>query len=270
MNISSVCNWLLDWVRNPNKRQFLMIAAIVLIAMFYFRSCQKQSQLKDEMKRQELINAQNTRALQDSVRYEKNKAGDIEAVKSSFVTKLSDLEKLNKDLYLETKKEIGNLKSIIKAGLTADGGGFTVSNDLKKYPDGKTYGLLFENTKQDTGMVWTIKGESKFMFDNNNLFPGTTTIFENQLKMKLIMGFKENKEGNYEVFARSGSPNITFNDLDGVLIIPKKPDLTTPVAKKKRWGLGPQIGIGVGSDLSGNLKLGPYVGFGLSYNLLQF
>ena len=269
MNISSVSNWLLDWVRNPNKRQFLMLAAIVLVVMFYFKSCQRQFQLKDELKRQELLNEQNTRALTDSVRYLKNKAGDIEAVKSSFVTKVEDLEKLNQDLYAELKKEIGTVKSLIKAGVGVDRGEVTLSNDLIRYPDGKTYGLSFKDVYTDSALVWNLRGESKFKMENNTIFPSTTTIFENNMKVKLVMGFKENKD-NYEVWARSGSPLVKFNDLDGVILIPKKPDLTTPVVKKKRFGIGPQIGFGIGSDLSGNMKIGPYIGFGLSHNLLQF
>jgi hypothetical protein len=259
----------MDWVRNPNKRQFLMIAAIVLLVMFYFRGCQKQAQLKDEMKRQELVNAQNIRALNDSVRYMKNRAGELEAVKSSFVTKVEDLEKLNNDLYSELKKEIGTVKSLVKAGVGVDRGEITISNDLVRYPDGKTYGLTFKDTYADSALVWNLRGESKFKLDNNTIFSSTTTIFENNMKVKLVMGFKENKD-NYEVWARSGSPLVKFNDLDGVILIPKKPDLTTPVAKKKRFGIGPQIGFGIGSDLRGNMKIGPFIGIGLSYDPIQF
>lgn len=269
MNTSNVSNWLLDWVKNPNKRQFVMLAGVVLLIMFYFRSCQKQAQLKDEMKKQALINEQNTRALNDSVHYLKNRNGDIEAVKSAFVSKLSDLEKTNADLYREVKSEIGTVKGLIKGIVVADPGSITISNDLYNYPDGITHGLKFENTKIDSGMTWVIKGESKFKLQNNTIFPGATTIEQNQMQLKIVMGMKENKD-NYEVFARSASPHVKFTELDGVLIIPKKADLLTPVAKKKRFGLGPQIGFGIGSDLSGNMKIGPFVGFGISYNLITF
>lgn len=221
------------------------------------------------MERQQKINEQNNRALTDSLRFVKNKAGEIEAIKSSFVAKLSDLEKLNKDLYNESKKEIGNLKALIKGSISVNTGNVIISNELKQYPDGKTYGLLFEKTKIDSGLVWSIKGESRFKFDNNTIFPGQTEIFNNQMKLKLVLGFKENKE-NYEVFARSASPYVTFDDLSGVMLIPKKADpLLTPPAKNKRFGLGINIGYGVGF-INKQLMLTPYVGFGLQYNLIKF
>ncbi len=254
---------------SKDNRQFVMMVAIAIILMLWWNSCRKANEEKSELERQQQINAQNNRALTDSIQYLKNKAGDIEAVKSSFVSKLSDLEQLNRDLYSESKKEIGNLKALIKGSLTANSGDVIISNELKSYPDGKTYGLLFEKTKIDSGMVWNIKGESKFKFDNNTIFPGQTEIFNNQLKLKIVLGFKENDK-NYEVFARSANPNVTFDDLSGVMLIPKKADpLLTPPAKNKKFGIGLQVGYGVGFP-NKQLTLVPYVGIGLSYNLIKF
>jgi hypothetical protein len=38
--------------------------------------------------------------------------------------------------------------------------------------------------------------------------------------------------------------------------------------KKKRWGIGAEIGWGW--EISGNIKGDPFIGFGLSYDLFQF
>lgn len=253
---------------SKDNRQFVLLAALIVVCMLWFRQCDNTKKQKAEAERQELINAQNIRALNDSIRYVKNKAGDIEAIKSSFVAKLSDLEKLNKDLYAESKKEMGNLKALIKGGFTGGVGNVVISNELKRYPDGITYGLTFKDTKIDSGMVWKIDGESKFKWENNTIYPSTTIINSNTMKLKMVLGFKENKD-NYEVFARSASPNVTVDELSGVLLIPKKPDLLTPVAKKKKFGLGVQVGYGIGF-MDKQLRLSPYVGVGLSYNLINF
>jgi hypothetical protein len=254
---------------SKENRQFILIAALVVVCMLWFKSCSKQSQLKEEAERQQKIADQNQRALTDSLRFVKNKAGDIEAIKSSFVAKLSDLEKLNKDLYKESKKEIGELKALVKSSIGAGVEGVVISNELKRYPDGNTIGLLFKDTRADSGMVWHIDGESKFKFENNTIFPGTTTINSNTMKLKIVLGFKENKE-NYEVFARSASPNVTFDDLSGVMFIPKKADpLLTPPVRNKKFGLGIHIGYGIGF-MNKQVMLTPYVGVGLSYNLIKF
>jgi len=242
------------------------LAALAVISFLLFRSCQRNGALVAESKRNQLINEQNQRALTDTVRYLQNKAGDIEAIKTSFVSKLSDLEKLNADLYNEVRKEIGNVKSLIKAQAGIDRGTLTLSNDLIKYPDNITYGLRFKDVYSDSSLTWTLRGESMFKLQNNTIFPGTTKIMENQIRVGLVMGFKENKD-NFEVFARSSSPLVTFNDLDGTIIIPKKPDITCPAPpKKKRFGIGPSIGYGLSQDL----RLTPFVGVSVNWNLIEF
>ncbi len=256
---------------SKDNRQFVLLAALVIVCMLWFRQCSATQQQKAEAERQLKITEQNNRALTDSLRYVKNRAGDIEAVKSSFISKLEDLEKLNKDLYAESKKENGKLLSIIKGSINVNTGNVVISNELKKYPDGKTYGLLFEKERKDSGMVWSIKGESKFKLENNTIFPGQTEIFDNNMKLKIVLGFKTNKKtGDYEVFARSGSPYVTFDSLESALFIPKHPDpLLTPPQRNKRFGLGVHVGYGVGF-LNKQLMLTPYVGVGISYNIIKF
>lgn len=267
-NMTAVLGFLGKIFKKEN-REMILIVALALMAFLWIRGCNREKNAEAEAKRQEAINAQNQRALQDSLRYVKNKAGEIEAIKSSFVSKLEDLEKLNKDLYLESKKEIGNLKALIKGSIGINTGNVVMSNELKHYPDGVTHGLLFEKTKIDSGLVWSIKGESKFKLENNTIFPGQTEIFNNQIKLKLVLGFKENKD-NYEVFARSASPYVTFDDLSGVMLIPKKADpLLTPPVKNKKFGLGIHVGYGVGF-FNKQVMLTPYVGVGLQYNLIKF
>lgn len=248
------------------SREFVLLAALVFVCMMWFRSCEQNHALEASAKRDILIAQQNQRALSDSVRHYRNKAGEIEAVKSSFVTELNKLKDLNTDLHGELRKEIGNVRSLIKAQADVDRGKLTVSNDLIRYPDNITYGLRFKDAYTDSSLTWTLNGESKFKLENNTLYPGTTTITENRIRVGLVMGFKENKD-NYEVFARSSSPLVTFNELDGVILIPKKNDITCPPpAKKKRFGLGPSIGYGLSQDL----RLTPFVGLSLNWNLIEF
>lgn len=254
---------------NRGTYNIVVTVGLIIAVLLWLQTCNSKKDLKNEMERQEKIAEQNTRALTDSLRYVKNKAGEIEAVKSSFVAKLEDLEKLNKDLYLESKKEIGNLKALIKGSLSANVENVAISNELKKYPDGKTYGLLFEKTVVDTGMTWSIKGESKFKMENNTIFPGQTDILNNQMKLKLVLGFKENKE-HYEVYARSANPNVKFDELSGVMFIPKKADpLLTPPTRTKRFGLGVHLGYGAGL-MDKRVMLTPVLSVGIQYNIIKF
>lgn len=56
--------------------------------------------------------------------------------------------------------------------------------------------------------------------------------------------------------------------LESISVYPEKHFVTTVVtepAKAKRWGLGCQLGYGVSKD-----GLTPYIGVGISYNLINF
>jgi hypothetical protein len=261
---------ILSKVFNKNNREYIFLTAFAIVCMLWLKSCSDQRAAKAEMEKQATINDQNMRAKNDTIRIVKNKAGELESVKSSYVSKLSDLEKINKDLYAEIKKEKGTTRAVIKSYVSVSSGDIVISNELKRYSDGITYGLEFADEKIDSGMTWHIKGVSKFQFDKLEIIPGTTEIFENQMKLKIVLGFTTAKNGDYQVFARSASPNVKFDELDGVLIIPKKnDDVLCPPAKKKRFGLGVQIGYGA-NIVNKQVFIGPNLSFGISYNIISF
>ena len=57
--------------------------------------------------------------------------------------------------------------------------------------------------------------------------------------MTLFTGIRQNKDGNYEIFARSGYPGVTFTEINGALIDKKifeKPD------KRRIFTLGASFG----------------------------
>ena len=254
---------------NKDNREYVLLAGLAVVCMLWFKSCSDQRAAKANMERQSDINEQNMRAMKDTIHLVKNKVGELEAVKSSYVSKLADLEKIHNVLYKEIKKEKGTTNALIKSSVSINNN-IIVSNELKRYSDGLTYGLEFSNVKVDSGMTWSIKGISKFKFDKMEIIPGTTEILQNEIKLKIVLGFKTANNGDYEVFARSASPNISFDSLDGVLLIPKKPDpLLNPASKKKRFGIGVQLGYGA-NMVNKQVFVGPFVGIGISYNILSF
>lgn len=257
-------NSILKFLKDPNNRTLLLLGLIVVICFLYFRSCEKAKSLEKEVALQEMIFEQNVRALNDSMRHVKNKAGEIEATRSAFIASVEDLKKLNSDLYAELKKEIGNVKSIVKAGVVYDNP-VTASNQLIDYGN-MNYGLSFEKLVDTDTLFSHIKGVSKFSVVNNVITPGQTEITMNKSKFNIVLGFKESDD-NYEVFARSNNPSVEFMSLDGSLILPKnkKGDLLNPTTKPKRFGLGPGIGMGYGKN-----GLSPYVGLNLSYHVISW
>ena len=137
-----------------------------------------------------------------------------------------------------------------------------ISNVVTKYND-NLYGLKFENHFADgVGFKSDIIGESRFTLNNNSIGPDSTFIRKNSMELTITYGMREVKD-QYEVFAISPSKFVTIKDLDGAYIIKKQ---ICPPTKIKHWGIGPQIGFGLTTDL----KFKPYIGVGISYNLIRF
>lgn len=60
--------------------------------------------------------------------------------------------------------------------------------------------------------------------------------------------------------------------LDSVWVFPETRYITTEnisVVPRKRWGIGIQAGYGVGIS-SGQVRAFPYIGVGISYNIVRF
>lgn len=75
------------------------------------------------------------------------------------------------------------------------------------------------------------------------------------------------KGENYEAWVSGYRPQ-----LDSVWVFPETRYITTEnisVAARKRWGIGIQAGYGVGVN-SGQVTAFPYIGVGISYNLIRF
>ena len=60
--------------------------------------------------------------------------------------------------------------------------------------------------------------------------------------------------------------------LDSIMVYPETRYITSEnisVTSRKRWGIGVHAGYGVGVS-SGQIRAFPYIGVGISYNLVQF
>ena len=237
-----------DWLKNPfNDKNIKKTLAIVIIVMaiFMIRSCQDSSELKAEIKKQKLIAENNYDALNGQVKTLKTKNGELEYSKTILYTDVSQLKQLNKKLALELEKEKGNVKVIVDVQTEIKLVPVSVPNTLIKYGSG-IYGLKFNNTYRDSGLVSTIEGISKFKIDSltNILTADSTNILKNNFVVDIIYGMRE-RDNKIEIFARSKSPLVSFNEIDGAYIQTKGNTLLPddkPKPKVYNWVFGPQLG----------------------------
>lgn len=250
--------------KNAKYRLYGNLILIILIIILFIGVCNRISSLKTDL----LISKQNEKALSDSIRYSKNKIGNLEASINVLITEKGKLNKLNTELAAELKKEKGKvyeLNQFIIELQNKPHDTIYIPNEIIIYPNG-VYGLKWKyDTTFNSKNSRFIEGESKFKIINSTVEPLHTKISQDKIRFNLITGLRE-KDGNIEIFARSDYPNLTITDMEGAIIDPKNNPVIKKFTKPKRIGVGPYFGFGVSADM----KIGLQVGIGFSYSLIRF
>jgi len=213
------------------------------------------------------IAEQNEKALSDSVRVQKNKIGDLEYSKNILIADKNNLKDLNSDLAEELEKEKGKVRELIKMVNSIESDTVYIENTLVIYVNegGDTiYGLEWvHDTIYDAENERHIAGVSKFMVDSIGVIhPMETVITRDDIKFNLITGLRE-KDGNIEIFVRSDYPGFETEELAAVIIDPSKHPILKKFTKKKKFGIGPYVGLG----LNVNTWPTPNVGAGFSFGI---
>lgn len=199
----------------------------------------------------------NIEAAQDSIRYFKAANGSLYAEKKSFISTIKELRDLNKELYdkVEDLKKRARRRPISAVDASIVIHDTIYQESSLKYTLGDLVNIHFADE--------TIDAKSLIRIDADNLH---LKQFTYQIDVPLEVYFTE----NYEVIARSPNSNVKFSKLNSFVdpsVLKRR--------KPKRWGLGLQAGVG--ATMSYNFKqkdfswgVGPYVGVGLSYQILQW
>ena len=238
---------------------FILTAVVVILILLNLKTC-------GNLKEQKAVAKQNEEAMKNELVVEKNKSGFYQTTVVAYSGKISDVEKYSEEL----SKEIKDLKNrkpkvIIKTQIVYVGDTATSKNSLVDKGDGN-YDLNWDFVNADSSRI--LKGTSSFNAKANflndktyslNILPGTTSILQDELIMDFVVGVVKNKKTNLkEIFVIPKNKNVHVGKLEGAILEEPKP---------KRLSLSAQLGYGIVYGKQ-NLTFGPYIGLGLSYNLL--
>jgi hypothetical protein len=240
---------------------FLLIAVIVLVILFL-----KQCQVAKELKINEQVAHGNLEALRDTVKIERNRAGEIEFTKQSLISKSQDLEKWNKDLAALVKKEKGKVIYIQQAS-----GGIktlpseVITNTVTIYDNETSSIETVFDTIYSTDNYRRLKLLTTVKMDSSKIKSSSSKILDDQIGFNIVTGLKE-EGGKIRITIRSDYPGLTFSKIDGALVDPHKSEVLKRMFPPKKFGLGPVIGYG----LNPTMKPGYFIGLGLQYNIIRF
>lgn len=195
----------------------------------------------------------NIEALTDSIRYLRDKNGNLVATKLAFESDIKTLKILNEDLY----KEIEDLR---------------IKNSVNNVT---CFEGVIENPEQDTAYIVlhdTIdRGFTKdFAFNNEyRTLEGNVNYQEDTLNVKIEkdevkFDYTVAMDEDNNIYIKSSNPYVKYNMITGYKV---------PRPKKKHWFIGPSVNIGYGATLhNGKVLGGPNVSVGISagYSLFSW
>lgn len=253
------------------QRNILLIILLLLLFGAWF-GYNKYSNMKVDL----AISEQNAAALSDSVRVEKAKNDDLVYSKNILVTDKKNLEDLNADLAEELANHKGKIRELQKIIAQIESDTVYIPTEVVIYLNDdstKTYGLSWEHdTTYSENNFRQLAGVSKFDLDSNGVItPLETVITKDLINFTLTTGLRE-KDGNIEIFASSPYPNLVITEMDGAIIDPKKHPVIKKFTKKKRFGIGPYVGFGLGVNTfpTVNAGFGFQIGIGVHYDIFRF
>jgi hypothetical protein len=266
---------ILTWISKNEKLIFLSI--IVVLCLFLYKGCLDKAHLEST----NLQATNNILAMNDSVRIEKTKNGELQFVKSALVTDMKNLKDMNIELYNEVKNQkkaifyISQMTSVIKDDIKKQ------SNDDIAYKDPSTGADIIKWNFDTINDNWSriLNGKSYFTvkYDTSGKYtvkPSYSVIDTLKQTMKLTTGLKasETKKDMLEIFIKSSYPGMTFTEIDGAIINPEDFKKYLPKTKPKPFAIGPYVGLGYGITLKNTPQLVPVfnVGIGVQYKIINF
>lgn len=255
---------------NDKVKKYVIIGLAVLCAIFFIGSCNRIGKLKKDLS----ISEQNQKALADSVRFTKNKVGDLESSINVLIADKKDLADLSQELADELKKEKGKVSELNKYIANIKPQIIYVPTEVIVYkPIGEDgSGIYGFESKYDTtynkNNYKKFEILTKFSLDTNfNITPIQTRV-KDEIGFDLVTGLRE-LDGNIEIFARSNYPNLIITDMKGAIIDPKNHPVIKKFTKPKRFGIGFYMGVGIYMK-DNMIGFGPNIGAGVTYTPIQF
>lgn len=206
------------------------------------------------------IAEQNVKALSDTLKTTRLKNGELLAYRDALI-----IEKKTLEAYLGiSKREVDDLEKKLSADLLYIS---KLKNEVRiDTVVMTTKRECFENdgycrySFEDGDKYYRIKGYADIDTADN----ATVTITDNEMDINLKVGLDE----EWKIFATTDNPYVKIKDMNGAVL---DKDIYLRREKKKRWGVGVQVGIGGQYGLvHKQFDVGPYVGIGISYNFVVF
>jgi len=253
------------------RKDILLLVVIAILCLLLFRQCDGNLDLKSQIKIQNM----NLDALKDTVRIQKNKAGENTYVIKALLSDKKSLERLNKDLKDELDKQKGKVIVIERVITETEVDTQYIYNYLSSYGNNKfSLDWKYDSTFSENNYR-KFSGKSFFTVDtiNNKVLPDITRIDQDEMGFSFVTGIRE-KDKSLEIFVTPKYPGMKVTQIEGAVIDPAKSDVLKKMFPNKKFSIGPYVGVGIGAGvgINGSPIFGAVfnIGVGLQYSIIKF
>jgi hypothetical protein len=255
---------------NKNTIQFIVLVIIVLLLL---HQCDRNSTLKHDAEIAQKVsnrNYNNLKASQDTIKFERNKNGELVAIKLAYEFDINTLT-------AENKKVIGDYQKSLGLNKDLKGVNSLLRAEIKIKDSIINAQSLVVQTSDSTATI-SINDEKNWDKYNWRKFNGTVDILRNKKtnNIKVLsnkFNFEQgielkaaiiNEEGVNKLKITSPSPGVLFTNIENINLVNDK--LNQKLEKKSGWSLG--VGVGYGINLNNNkvVSIGPSLNVGLIWS----
>ena len=231
---------LINYLTNFTIRDLIYICIIIVLCFILSISINKCTSIRHEYHN-------NIEALNDSIRYLKDKNGNLVATKLAFESNVKLLKKLNENLYnqideLKIKNSVSNVVYV---------------DNYIDYPVHDTTYIVNTDTLY-RGFEKSFNFNDDFRILEGNVRYKNDSLNVNISKDQIFFDYTVAMDKKNNIYVKSTNPYIKYNEISG---------FTVPKQRQKRWSLGPAVSVGY--DPIQN-KPSINLGVSLNYGIVQF
>ena len=259
----------------PTNRNIILFGALVILVLLLMQQCDRNATLKEEVETTKMVatrNFNNLKASQDTIKFERNKNGELVAIKLAYEFDINTLTAENKRVIGDYQKALGlnkglkGVNSLLKAEI--------------KLKDSIINAQSSVVTTSDSTATISISDEKNWDKYNWRKFNGTVNVLRDKKTNDItVVSNKFNFDQGIEIKAAvikedginklkitSAYPGISFTNIENINLVNDK--LNQKSEKKSGWSLG--VGFGYGINLSDKnnqtISIVPSVNIGLIWS----
>lgn len=257
----------------PTNRNVIMFLSIAVLILLLMQQCDRNATLKGEVQTAQEIanrNFNNYKASQDTIKFERNKNGELVAIKLAYEFDINTLTAENKRVIGDYQKALGlnkdlkGVNSLLRAEIKLKDSIINARSTVAQTSDSTATIKISDeknwdkyNWRKFNGTVNLLRNKKT----NNISVVSNKFNFEQGIELKAAI---INEEGVNKLKITSPSPGVLFTNIENINLVNDK--LNQKLEQKSGWSVG--VGIGYGINLNNNqvISLGPSINVGIMWS----